>query len=197
MTSQHTKNILKVFALATQKEVQKGMSWYDVAKQDAIEISEFFEVPLSTVVGVMAGLSPNNRWYMNVKNARDMVFAFTNGGSVESCKPSTYKTMRDKAWSILEDVLVKDKEILERLNGQKIRSFYSNIMGLDEVTIDGHAYNIARNLRVELTDNSTSIGKRLYKELQGSYINAAKKEGIEPRQMQAITWVTWKRIHNV
>lgn len=193
----YLSNILATYNRRTDEDTTNGLEWYDVAQAQAQDIANEFELPLTTVIGVMAALSPNNRWERNVINTRDMVAAFINGESVESCTPSTYKAMRDKAWSILADVLTTNDAILDRLNGQKIRSFYSNIVGLDEVTIDGHALNIARNERVELTSNKTNIGKRLYAELQAAYIQAAEQEGIEPRQMQAITWTTWRREHNI
>ena len=65
------------------------------------------------------------------------------------------------------------------------------------MTIDGHARNIAYNERVGLTDNKTNIGKREYKELQALYIRAAKRAGIAPHEMQAVTWTAWRRIHGI
>jgi hypothetical protein len=105
--------------------------------------------------------------------------------------------MKQKAWSILQDDLIDDDDILTRLNGQKIRSFYSNIRGLDEVTIDGHALNIARGQREGLTSDKTNMGKRQYRELQVAYVTAAKRVKVKPHVLQAITWTTWKRIHNI
>jgi hypothetical protein len=105
--------------------------------------------------------------------------------------------MKAKAWSILDDGLDDDDDILARLNGQKIRSFYSNIRGLAEVTIDGHALNIARGKREGLTSDKTNMGRKQYKELQASYVRAALRVGVRPHVLQAITWTTWKRIHNI
>jgi hypothetical protein len=126
-----------------------------------------------------------------------MCSAYVNGLYVGDFKVSTYFKMKVKAWSILEDGLTDDEAILDRLNGQKIRSFYSNIMGLDEVTVDGHALNIARGYRVGLTDDDTNIGKRLYRELQAAYVRAARRTGVKPHEMQAVTWTVWKRIHQI
>jgi thermostable 8-oxoguanine DNA glycosylase len=76
-------------------------------------------------------------------------------------------------------------------------SFFKNIMGYDTVTIDGHAYNIARYKRVTLTDDDTNISKSVYLEMQEAYQRAAKRVGLKVYQLQAITWVVWKRIHNI
>ena len=120
-----------------------------------------------------------------------------SGFDMDDFKVSCYNTMKAKAWSILEDDLTDDTDILTRLNGQKIRSFYSNIRGLDEVTIDGHAYNIALGIRQGLTSDKTNMGKKLYREMQSAYVKAAKRVGIKPHELQAITWTTWKREHNI
>jgi hypothetical protein len=42
-----------------------------------------------------------------------------------------------------------------------------------------------------------SIGKKARMELQDAYRVAAHAEGVEAYQMQAITWVAWRRIHGV
>jgi hypothetical protein len=195
--TQHVRNILKVYRMATDDDVREGIEWYARAFREAVAISRRLSLPVSTVVGVMAALSPNNRWERNKVDAFNLCSAYVNGLSVDDIKVSTYHRMKAKAWSILDDRLTDDDAILARLNGQKIRSFYSNIMGLDEVTVDGHALNIARGYRVGLTDDDTNIGKRLYRELQAAYVRAAKRAGVKPHEMQAVTWTVWKRIHNI
>jgi hypothetical protein len=42
-----------------------------------------------------------------------------------------------------------------------------------------------------------NIGKKLRAELQEAYRRAGKKHGMTAYEMQAATWVAWKRIHNV
>ena len=195
--TQHVRNILKVYRMATDDDVRAGIEWYARAFREARSISSRLGLPVPTVVGVMAALSPNNRWERNKVDAFNMCSAYVKGLYVGDFKVSTYFKMKVKAWSILEDRLVRDDEILARLNGQKIRSFYSNIMGLDEVTVDGHALNIARGYRVGLTDDATNIGVKMYRELQAAYVRAAKRAGIKPHEMQAVTWTVWKRIHNI
>ena len=195
--TQHVRNILKVYRRATSEDVANGLEWYDRAKRYASIISNLSGVNLNTVVGVMAALSPNNRWERNVKDTERMVWAWVKGEDLSDFKVSCYNTMKAKAWSILEDDLTDDTDILTRLNGQKIRSFYSNIRGLDEVTIDGHAYNIALGIRQGLTSDKTNMGKKLYREMQSAYVKAAKRVGVKPHELQAITWTTWKREHGI
>ena len=193
----YVRNILKTYRIATVEDVSNGVEWYDRAKRMAAWIAKETSIQEATVIGVMAALSPNNRWERNCKDALTMCSAWINGDSLDDFKVSCYNKMKEKAWSILQDDLQDDAAILTRLNGQKIRSFYSNIRGLDEVTIDGHALNIARGKREGLTSDKTNMGKKQYRELQAAYVTAAKRIKVKPSELQAITWTTWKRIHNI
>ena len=60
--TQYTRNILKVYNQATQSEIDHGMTWYADAKSDAQSMADKYELPLHIVVGVIAALSPTNRW---------------------------------------------------------------------------------------------------------------------------------------
>ena len=195
--TQYVRNILKVLRRATLDDTAQGVEWYDRAKRISQAIAKDTGVHINTVIGVMAALSPNNKWDINVRNTLVMCDAWVNGDGIDDFKVSTYGANKRKAWSMLYDDLTDDDDILTRLNGQKTRSFYSNIRGLDEVTIDGHALNIARGVRFNLTDDQTNIGKRLYRELQDAYVRAAKRVGVEPHELQAITWTTWRREHGI
>lgn len=191
------RNILKVYRRATKADIANGIYWYERAYDAAKDIAQYTNININTVVGVMAALSPNNKWERNVADCERMCVAWVNGDAMSDFKVSCYNTMKAKAWSILVDELSDNEDILTRLNGQKIRSFYSNIIGLDEVTIDGHALNIALGKRQGLTTDATNMGKRQYKEMQLAYVKAAKRVKIKPHVLQAITWTTWKREHNI
>ena len=195
--TQHVRNILKVYRRATTEDIANGVEWYDRAKRYAETISKWTNTNLNTVIGVMAALSPNNKWERNVKDCERMVQAWKSGEDLSDFKVSCYNTMKLKAWSILDDNLTSDDDILTRLNGQKIRSFYSNIRGLNEVTIDGHALNIALGKVQGLTSGKTNMGKKTYIEMQKVYVRAAKRVDIPAHVLQAITWTTWKRENNI
>ena len=195
--TQYVRNILKVYRRATAEDTVEGVQWYERAKRISDIVAKDTGLHINTVIGVMAALSPNNNWKLNIRNTQDMCRAWINGDDIDDFKVSTYGPNKRKAWSMLEDNLIEDDDILTRLNGQKTRSFYSNIRGLDEVTIDGHALNIARGVRINLTNDQTNIGERLYRELQAAYVRAAKRVGIQPHELQAITWTTWRREHGI
>lgn len=195
------ENILYVYGLATPEEKRDGIVWYARALADCLWIAEETEVPLHIVVGVCAALSPNNKWERNIDNTLSLVKAFLNGEDVDAVKVSTYHTMKRKAWSILEAMPDRDG-VVRILNGQKIVSFFCNIMGEDTCTVDGHAKNIYYSERHGLTSDKTNIGKKEYATIQEAYVNAGKQVRFNGRplkafEMQAITWVTWRRIHGI
>ena len=180
----------------TIEELDNAKHWYDEAQQEARQIAERLDMPVYIVVGVMAALSPNNKWERNIVNAEELCKAFQDGQGMDSVKVSTYHKMKEKAWGILTEFGDYDR-VVEQLKGQKIVAFFRNIMGEDDITIDGHARNIYYNERVGLTDAKTSIGKKEYIKLQKEYLTVAKEFDMLGRQMQAITWVAWKKKHNI
>lgn len=194
-------NIIKIYKLATPEEKRDGIVWYANAYSDCNRIAVDLSMPVHIVTGVVAALSPNNKWDRNVTNARELIQAFVNGDGMDSVKVSTYHTMKKKAWSILEDM--PDHEgVIVLLNGQKIVSFYRNIMGDDTCTVDGHAKNVYYGERHGLTDDKTNVGKKEYKTISDAYVKAGKRVRVNGRslkafEIQAITWVVWRRIHNI
>ena len=195
------ENILSVYRMATPEEKRDGIVWYVEAFADCKRIALDLSVATHIVVGVLAALSPNNKWQRNVMNARDLIQGFLNGEHIESIKVSTYHAMKNKAWSILDRMPDEDGVSLI-LNGQKITSFYRNIMGHDTCTVDGHAKNIYYGVRHGLTDDKSNVGKREYFEISQAYVDAGKKVRVNGRslkafEIQAITWVVWRRIHNI
>jgi hypothetical protein len=195
------ENIIKIYKLATPEEKRDGIVWYVNAFADCKRIALDTKVPVHIVVGVVAALSPNNKWDRNIVNAKDLIEGYLNGEHVESIKVSTYHAMKHKAWSIL-DAMPDEDGVSLILNGQKITSFYRNIMGHDTCTVDGHARNIYYGVRHGLTDDKSNVGKREYFEISQAYVKAGKRVRVNGRslkafEIQAITWVVWRRIHNI
>ena len=189
------RQILKVYKSATADEVKHGMKWYAIAKRDATKIAKEFGVSVNTTVGVIAALSPNLGWSVNVKAAHILVEAFVNGVAIDDVTVSAYPANKRKAWDMLEQRMVRRKALMAKLNGKKTTAFFANILGIDVVTVDGHAKNIHDGIRRVLKNNN--VGVREYGIIANAYIEAAKAVGIKGFQMQAITWVAWRRQHNI
>ena len=188
---------IAVYKLATPSEIKEGIAWYLNATTDCKNIALKYDLPVHIVIGVVSALSPNNKWERNIINAKDLCTAFINGNDMDSIKVSTYHKMKEKAWHILE-AMPSYEETISILNGKKIVSFFRNISGDEQdITIDGHARNIYYNDRQGLTTPNTSITKTEYADIQKAYLRASKKLGIKAYELQAITWVTWRRIHGI
>ena len=223
--SRFVGNILATFIKATQQEIDDGINWYANANQACKAIANNYEVPFAVAVAVVAALSPNNRWSRNLHDAELLISAYMDGEAPETVKVCTYNTMRAKAWDILrmaqgwqglanDDMLppmtvrASHIEDLRRvLKGQKITCFFDNIMGVDTCTIDGHARNIAYGERLSLSGGKFTISKSEYAALQECYRHAANvlsmsedrriPGSIKAYELQAITWVAWRRIWGI
>lgn len=199
------KNIIAIRRKAKPEDVAHGIAWYAEAYEECRQIAEQFKsygITIHVAAGVVAALSPNNRWTTNVTNARDLIDAYVNGRDIDSVSVCTYHAMKRKAWHLLGQIRPSHDSIKTILNGKKIVCFYENIMGDDTCTIDGHARNIAYAERVNLTDGKTGIGVKEYANLQDAYRIAASRCRVNGRrlkayELQAITWVTWRKMHGI
>ena len=195
-------NIIACRRRAKPQDVAAGIAWYAEAYEECRRIAENNGIAVHIAVAVVAALSPNNRWSTNVSNAADLIQAWRERRPMDSVPVCTYGKMKEKAWSILQKMPMRNHIVKEMLNGRKIVCFYENIMGEDTCTIDGHARNIAYNERVNLTDNKTNIGVKEYANLQEAYRQAAKRCTVNGRkfkayELQAVTWVTWRKQHGI
>ena len=197
-----TRNVLAVYDLATSGERVEGMEWYNRANRVAATIAAEHGISLETAAGVIAALSPNNRWERNIVDAENVIRAFSIGGAeeAENVKVCTYGKMRTKAIQILEATSIVDHASI--LNGRKITAFYECIIGrMDAVCIDGHAYSIWFGDRLTMKQ-VPNIGKKLYAEIVSDYVEAARilsenGTSVTAFEVQAITWCAWRRLHGV
>lgn len=190
-------NILSVYRLAKTSEVIEGSQWYPTAKLIAERIASEYSMAVSTVVGVIAALSPRNKWERNLVDAENLIRVWNvDHDSADSVKVCTFSKNKLKAIQILNEQASYD-DVLTILSGPKLREFYTCIMGyVEDVCIDGHAYSVWAGDRITL-DSIPRIGIKLRREIKSDYVNAAKKVGIKPSEMQAITWCAWRRLHGV
>ena len=198
MTRTNVDNIKAIYQLATLTEQQDGITWYPNALQIARNLADRYSIREAQAIGVIAALSPRNRWERNVQDADAIIAAFKAGGAEQAMltKVCTFTSNKAKAVKILTATYADLDDVLEILSGPKLREFASCIAGLDDVCIDGHAFCIWAANRTGLAD-VPAIGVKLRREIKAAYQAAANELGITPSACQAITWVTWRRIHGV
>jgi hypothetical protein len=187
-------NLRRIYAMAMEEEKAIGLNWYPSAWEQCKIIAGRQEVNPVKVAGVVAALSPGMEWGRNLVVAEDLIKLWKAGKEIpSSLSVYGYGAIR-KAKRILEGELPTD--VMQ--TAKKTKSFFLNMIGWEEqVTIDRHAKAAAYWLigpKGGSDNNLSKVGKKEYDELVGEYRGVARQLGLEPAQLQAIVWVTWKRI---
>lgn len=198
-----TRYIKAMLLLASEIDLHEGKEWYQRAYDLAVRLMHVYDLTLGQVIGVIAALSPNNKWERNCQDAEALIKAHWLGSDPKLVKVCTFNKNKDKAIEILnldpDDEDLGDK-IQSILSGRKVVAFYRCISGFkDTVCVDGHAYAIWLGERIPTT-KTPSISKTLYDTITRAYVNVAKDshsvcgECLTPAQVQAVTWVTYRRL---
>jgi len=207
--SSGARNILSVYYAAGPVETDYGMTWYTTAHMIARALANAHAgqtdpvhgrgVTLEAVAAVLSALSPSNAWATNVRDADKMLSVFMAGGKLADFTVSTYNANKRKAWAILTGALTP-AEAFGKNTSLKTRAFWRNILdphsACAHVVVDGHAYGIWLGERRPLA-KTPKLSPKLYQTVADAYAEAARAVGVAPSQMQAVTWVTWRNLHNV
>ena len=205
------ENIKGVYYLSKAYEKKHGEIWYKVANKSCGAIAKKTQMHSAIVVGVLSALSPNNKWERNIIDTENICMAYKSDIPLDEVKVCTYNANKEKAIKIL-GILKSgssdlENDIREILNGNKVKAFFDCIHNYETnkttVCIDGHAKAIYIGEKFALSSNSSNITNKQYRVISQAYIDATKEinesEGTSylPYQIQAITWVAWRRIHNI
>lgn len=185
------KNILKIYERATDSEVEAGLTWFDEARSFCESLAVKYSLSIEKVAAVTSILSPSVRWEYNQRDAANLIEGWSNGDT-ENITVMTYGFNKNKAVNLLNSDTCEfkvSKGIFKTL------CFFDNIINpnSERVTIDRHAVQVY--LGAVKPKNRTIVGKR-YLTIEKSYVKTAKALDIKPYQLQAITWVAYKRIVN-
>jgi len=173
-TRQAVANIIAVFQSADHSAHVAGTRWYRVARDHAASMATHHNVSLETAAAVIAHTSAGTSWSVNLRAANDVL------GYGDTPEP-IYRANVIRALT----AVVSDTPIAT-LKGLKTRNFALNILGNENaVTIDRWA------LRVATGEYDQNALKRVgaYDAMARCYRIAAKRCGVSPSTMQAITWV--------
>lgn len=178
-------NIAHVYSLSTEVERIDGAMWYPRANTIMRSFADFHGRTVMNVAALTAALSPQVRWEQNLILAADVL-----DGASDASQPVIGVNWR-KAERIRDERL---ESTLNKLPyGPKVTSFAANLSGdYSAVTVDTHASQIA--LGSPKADGRLSTFKD-YAPYVEAYRLAADRLKIEPSTLQAITWLTWKRMY--
>lgn len=185
---QQVNRINKYLTVASASEFSQGLNWYSEARCLCVQLSERYHVSLSQVAQVISVLSPQEKWEANKLEVVALFNEVFNG-----VKP-TFKFFATKQM-LKECKAIILGEFSIPANRTKTYSFADNIADKEsvEVTIDRHA------LRVAYDDRSAKLDKvsaKQYREAREAYRIVAGQHGLKAFEVQAITWVVYKRIVN-
>ena len=150
----------------------EGIGWYPKVRAMAARLADKYNRPLFQVVGVIAALSPRNKFGRNMVDA-ECILRYG-----EIAVVATFGANKRKALAILS--ATDSNEVVDLLSGKKVTAFYNNIMEPNgrAVTIDVWM--------LRLMGQKTSVD---YDSLAGTIRYIARELGLKPAALQAITWV--------
>lgn len=176
---QYVQNIIDTWGDASAEQRTQGRLWYTNAHDLADMMTEG---DVRKGAGLLAALSPQTSWPLNVELAQN---------AYETGRPSGH----------LGDALAKAAKILAGADptevlpmDRKTGHFYRCILDpadADAVCIDRHAHDIAVGEEYGARDRGLSAKGR-YALIAHCYREAAQRLDELPSAVQAVTWVVWR-----
>lgn len=175
----YVANIIRTYRAATPEELTEGRLWYRTAHRTA---DMMCDGDVRTGAGLLAALSPQTEWHLNIRLACD---AYDTGAPRGHVGDALSKAARILAGVDPAEVLPMDR---------KTGHFYRLILDPsdpDAVCVDRHAHDIAVGERYG-SRNRGLDAKGRYALLAHCYREAAQRLGVLPSTVQAVTWVVWR-----
>lgn len=175
--------ILSMYRSATPEQVLAGETWYEVARTEAKRLAKLYSVSYRCAAGVIAVLSPRQKWGQNKLDAAGILRAATSGSEIIP-KCGAYGANVRKAWRI-----ANGEQPAKVLGGPKVNAFYRNICGdYNGVTVDVWASRVA-----EPYNHSFAGRQAQYDTIAEAYTSVALELGTFPAFVQAVCWVTVRK----
>lgn len=164
--------LLRLYSAASNDQLSAGRLWYPNAEAVIDNLSREFGLGRPTIAGIVAVLSPRQRWRKNIEAAR----AILEG---EPWRVTGLATNRAKA-----EQLRDGGTPLAIIGGDKVTAFWANLNGSREaVTIDVWAQRAALGYFHPHQPRTSRYGR-----LARAYRAAAEVRAETPREFQAIIW---------
>lgn len=177
-----TARILEWYAGADDDAQRYGAEWYADARRIARRLAREHGTTERTAAGVIAALSPRQKWSANVRAAGVVLEAHRLGLDLPAVG---LRRNVLKAWRI-----AAGERPLDVLGGPKVRAFYRNLTGdLSAVTVDVWAARAAGA-------DPNKLAEPAYRKVADAYRTAAITAGVAPAVLQAVVWCAIRGAHN-
>lgn len=183
MDLDHDRMTARIAALAAVALADPGFdaahaaAWYSRQGSALDALARSTGQAADAVIGAFAALSPQVSWTEQLAHGPEFI---RSGG--EASHPG-FGRNRDKARRILAG-----EEPGDVLGGPKVRAFYAALGGDGgAVVVDRHAVRIAVGGELD-----GSLTARRYRLVADAYKDAALRIGMEPADLQAMTWCYYK-----
>ncbi len=187
-------NIIRVYEKATEAERAAGTNWYPEAREFAVELSIRYNISVKAVAHVIAALSPNITWDQNKRAARIVIDECSHSRYWIASVPG-YPANIEKARWIAHNA-IHGVDWAHLLSGPKVTAFADNILhppSSNSVTVDVHALSIADGVRYT-SKTAPKLTPKQYEFYADVYRKTAAQLELTPLELQAITWVIWRRL---
>lgn len=168
---------------ATFWQTLRGMSWYRRAHKWALSLSSMHGLPVETVAGITAAISPATSWERNVIEVEHLLSGI-------KIKHTTYTPNVKKAQRIL-----LGEHPMDVLGGKKVLNFYkliANPRDTASVCIDRHAVRICTKVDFTSDSEAAAYSKKNYESCAEAFREVARNHAVLPWQVQATTWVAYR-----
>ena len=189
------RNLELAYSQASLTDKTEGLHWYANARLTCQGLSRKYKLPLASVAGVMAALSPGSAWERNVADTETFLAEWTNGA-----RERDLPLLGSYGWRNIVKAAkcASGQDPLDVLGGNKVRAFFVCIMHPrhpDAVCIDRHAMSVCHGRRLkDIEVPRFANTDRKYQVYAKHYVRAARLHGLAPCELQAICWVYWRRI---
>ena len=187
-------NIIRIYEKATEAERGTGANWYPEAREFAVDLSIRYNISVKAVAHVIAALSPNITWDQN-KRASAIIIDEAFAGDIRVATIPGYPKNIKKAWGIAR-AFRQGYQWDHILSGPKVTAFADNILhppSSNSVTVDVHALSIADGVRYT-SKTAPKLTPKQYEFYAAAYRKTAAELELTPLELQATTWVTWRRL---
>jgi len=191
------ENLIDLWTLRDDIDELEGYRAYMGYNQVMRDFANFYDAPFDRVVEVFVALSPNNDYHGNLRSMASVLNAHQRGRVFATVTVSTYRACSKRAWGYITG----QTNFLDTVKGPKIRAFRDNIINhatSQAVTVDGHM--IGAWMGESLTMKAAAVllkSKRDYRLIESKIQKLAGLLKLKPHQLQAVLWMTRKRVLNV